>query len=49
MFTACKEDQFECAALYCIPKEQRCDGVYHCSNGRDELNCDTHSMNYLFD
>ncbi|KAH0549345.1 hypothetical protein KQX54_008464 [Cotesia glomerata] len=46
MFTACKEDQFECAALYCIPKEQRCDGVNHCSNGRDELNCDTHTPSY---
>lgn len=46
ILTACKDDEFECAALYCISKDRRCDGVHDCSNGRDEHNCGNNSMDF---
>ena len=36
---ACRSDQFECMTGACIPLHLRCDGVSHCPNGEDELNC----------
>jgi len=39
VYAACRSNTFECMNGSCIPRHQRCDGVAHCSNGEDELNC----------
>ena len=39
VYAACRFDQFECMNGTCIRMHQRCDGVVHCANGEDELNC----------
>lgn len=48
ILTACREDQFECAAGYCVPLSRRCDGYTDCVGGRDEQNCHNMSTNYHY-
>ena len=36
----CMEGFSVCNNEECIPQTYLCDGVYHCSNGEDETNCD---------
>jgi len=39
-FLGCEEHEFACKLSgECIPVDQKCDGVQHCSHGEDELNC----------
>ncbi|CAD5123495.1 DgyrCDS11838 [Dimorphilus gyrociliatus] len=39
----CPKDYVRCPNFYCIPLRYVCDGVWHCSNGEDEQNCDNYS------
>ncbi|KAB7503254.1 hypothetical protein Anas_12466 [Armadillidium nasatum] len=34
-----KEGSFLCDQIACINQSQRCDGVFHCQDKTDELNC----------
>ena len=36
---ACHEDQFQCHSGQCISYRLACDGLQHCIDGSDELNC----------
>ncbi|KAK9745300.1 Low-density lipoprotein receptor domain class A [Popillia japonica] len=42
----CPGDDFSCGNM-CIPRTQRCDGVVHCSNMGDEMNCECDLKNYF--
>ena len=35
----CPADEFACDSVGCYTNDQRCDGVNHCADGRDELDC----------
>ncbi|XP_042207301.1 uncharacterized protein LOC121856074 [Homarus americanus] len=38
--TPCSKKQFSCDHGQCIPRDQLCDGIEHCSNDSDERNCE---------
>lgn len=47
MFAAyCYPDDFVCSPGSCIERRLRCDGVTHCYNNADEINCNN-SMHAL--
>lgn len=35
----CREDQFQCNDLTCIPGHLMCSGAAECADGSDEVNC----------
>ena len=35
----CEENEVACDAYHCIDKSKVCDGITHCQNGKDEVNC----------
>ncbi|KAF2368000.1 Low-density lipoprotein (LDL) receptor class A repeat [Trinorchestia longiramus] len=39
MSSGCRDDEFRCGEGTCIPLSQRCDQVYHCYDGTDEIGC----------
>ncbi len=39
-FTSCNETEFSCSDGKCIPLHQRCDGITHCGDRSDEVNCE---------
>ena len=38
----CPEDYVKCLGNYCIPVKYICDGLWHCSNGEDEVSSGKH-------
>ena len=40
----CTDKQFRCANNVCIPLHLRCDGMYHCNDMSDEINCQQYQV-----
>ena len=39
-FSGCTREQFQCRSNgVCIPGRQRCDLIYNCDDGSDEIDC----------
>ncbi|XP_076106439.1 uncharacterized protein LOC143075062 [Mytilus galloprovincialis] len=43
---SCTTNQFECVDGQCIPREQRCDDNFDCTDRSDEVNCTYHDPNH---
>lgn len=43
----CREHEYRCSDGLCIDKGHLCDGVNHCLDGADEIDCDE-SQNHIF-
>jgi len=44
---SCPPNTFHCEGQSCIPRNWVCDGMADCSDGKDELHCNTTSVSEL--
>ena len=45
---ACGEDEYTCTDERCISEEFRCDGISHCLDHTDEVNCTGYFVCYVW-
>lgn len=44
----CRENYYKCKWSYCVSVENICDGIIHCPNGDDEINCNIRECDKKF-